>query len=88
MKIVKLNSTAKPIIRPLVAKLAWQGAMDTKLSQATDFLQALGGASKIESINNRATRLRIALVDMTKTESDDEFKALGVLPSIPKNACC
>jgi PTS system arbutin-like IIC component len=31
----------------------------------------------IESINNCATRLRIALVDMAKTQSDDVFKALG-----------
>ncbi len=37
----------------------------------------LGGASNIESINNCATRLRIALVDMAKTQSDDVFKALG-----------
>ena len=44
---------------------------------AAGFLQALGGAANIESINNCATRLRIALVDMTKTQSDDVFKALG-----------
>lgn len=37
----------------------------------------LGGADNIESINNCATRLRIALVDMAKTQSDDVFKALG-----------
>ena len=40
-------------------------------------LAALGGADNIESINNCATRLRIALVDMAKTQSDDVFKALG-----------
>jgi len=52
-------------------------AADSKLGQAAGLLQALGGASNIESINNCATRLRIALVDMTKTQSDDVFKALG-----------
>lgn len=50
---------------------------ETKLGQAAGFLQALGGASNIESINNCATRLRIALHDMAKTQSDDVFKALG-----------
>jgi len=50
---------------------------DTKLGQAAGFLQALGGAGNIESINNCATRLRIALHDMAKTQSDDVFKALG-----------
>jgi PTS system alpha-glucoside-specific IIB component/PTS system alpha-glucoside-specific IIC component len=45
--------------------------------QAAGFLQALGGAANIESVNNCATRLRIALVDRAKTESDEVFKALG-----------
>ncbi|PMC23253.1 hypothetical protein CJ207_07250, partial [Klebsiella aerogenes] len=44
-----------------------------KLGQAAGFLQALGGAGNIESINNCATRLRIALVDMAKTQSDEVF---------------
>lgn len=48
-----------------------------QVGQAAGFLQALGGAANIESINNCATRLRIALMDMTKTQSDDVFKALG-----------
>ena len=48
-----------------------------QVGQAAGFLQALGGAANIDSINNCATRLRIALVDMTKTQSDDVFKALG-----------
>lgn len=52
-------------------------ATDTRLGQAAGFLQALGGAGNIESVNNCATRLRIALVDMTQTQSDDVFKALG-----------
>ncbi|MDU2937861.1 MAG: alpha-glucoside-specific PTS transporter subunit IIBC [Enterobacteriaceae bacterium] len=52
-------------------------AADTRLGQAAGFLQALGGAGNIESVNNCATRLRIALVDMTQTQSDDVFKALG-----------
>lgn len=52
-------------------------APETKLGQAAGFLQALGGAGNIESINNCATRLRIALHDMAQTQSDDVFKALG-----------
>jgi len=52
-------------------------AASQQVGQAARFLQALGGAANIESINNCATRLRIALVDMTKTQSDDVFKALG-----------
>ncbi|MEQ4771110.1 alpha-glucoside-specific PTS transporter subunit IIBC [Enterobacter hormaechei] len=52
-------------------------AASQQVGQAAGFLQALGGAANIESIINCATRLRIALVDMTKTQSDDVFKALG-----------
>ncbi|HED3381617.1 TPA: PTS transporter subunit EIIC [Enterobacter hormaechei subsp. steigerwaltii] len=52
-------------------------AASQQVGQAAGVLQALGGAANIESINNCATRLRIALVDMTKTQSDDVFKALG-----------
>ncbi|MCM7697929.1 alpha-glucoside-specific PTS transporter subunit IIBC [Enterobacter hormaechei] len=52
-------------------------AASQQVGQAAGFLQAFGGAANIESINNCATRLRIALVDMTKTQSDDVFKALG-----------
>ncbi len=52
-------------------------AAPSAAGQAAGFLQALGGAENIESINNCATRLRITLVDMAKTQSDDVFKALG-----------
>ncbi|MCK6730550.1 alpha-glucoside-specific PTS transporter subunit IIBC [Enterobacter bugandensis] len=52
-------------------------AASQQVGQAAGFMQALGGAANIESINNCATRLRIALVDMAKTQSDDVFKALG-----------
>ncbi|MDH1319422.1 alpha-glucoside-specific PTS transporter subunit IIBC [Enterobacter bugandensis] len=52
-------------------------AASQQVGQAAGFLRALGGAANIESINNCATRLRIALVDMAKTQSDDVFKALG-----------
>jgi PTS system arbutin-like IIC component len=52
-------------------------AANTSSGQAAGYLQALGGAGNIESINNCATRLRIALIDMSKTQSDDVFKALG-----------
>ncbi|HGH4674885.1 TPA: alpha-glucoside-specific PTS transporter subunit IIBC [Enterobacter asburiae] len=52
-------------------------AASQQVGQAAGFLQALGGAANVESINNCATRLRIALVDMANTQSDDVFKALG-----------
>ena len=52
-------------------------AASQQVGQAAGFLQALGGAANIESINNCATRLRIALVDMAQTQCDDVFKALG-----------
>ncbi|CZY30624.1 TPA: alpha-glucoside-specific PTS transporter subunit IIBC [Enterobacter ludwigii] len=52
-------------------------AASQQVGQAAGFLQALGGAANIESINNCATRLRIALVDMAQTQRDDVFKALG-----------
>ncbi|MDP9568517.1 UNVERIFIED_ORG: PTS system arbutin-like IIC component [Kosakonia oryzae] len=52
-------------------------AAKDSLGQAAGFLQALGGAANIESVNNCATRLRITLVDTAKTQSDDVFKALG-----------
>ncbi|MGX5871928.1 alpha-glucoside-specific PTS transporter subunit IIBC [Enterobacter cloacae] len=52
-------------------------AASQQVGQAAGFLQALGGAANIESINNCATRLRIALVDMARTQSDEVFKALG-----------
>ncbi|MCK7359263.1 alpha-glucoside-specific PTS transporter subunit IIBC [Enterobacter roggenkampii] len=52
-------------------------AASQQVGQAAGFLQALGGAANVESINNCATRLRITLVDMAKTQSDDVFKALG-----------
>ncbi|WP_105631791.1 alpha-glucoside-specific PTS transporter subunit IIBC [Cronobacter dublinensis] len=52
-------------------------AADTQAGQAAGFLQALGGAGNIDSINNCATRLRITLIDMAHTQSDDVFKALG-----------
>ncbi|WP_318362502.1 alpha-glucoside-specific PTS transporter subunit IIBC [Enterobacter sp.] len=44
---------------------------------AAAYLAALGGAGNIATLNNCATRLRITLVDMAKTHSDDVFKALG-----------
>ncbi|MEX2986522.1 alpha-glucoside-specific PTS transporter subunit IIBC [Serratia fonticola] len=52
-------------------------AKETKQGQAAGFLEALGGASNILSVNNCATRLRITLVDMSLTQSDDIFKALS-----------
>ncbi|EHW5311946.1 PTS sugar transporter subunit IIB [Escherichia albertii] len=50
---------------------------DAKLGQAAGILQALGGVTNISSINNCATRLRIALHDMTQTLDDEVFKKLG-----------
>ena len=58
-------------------KTSAAGAPDAKPGQAAGYLQALGGAANIVSINNCATRLRIGLNDMAKTQSDDVFKALG-----------
>ncbi|WP_075183129.1 alpha-glucoside-specific PTS transporter subunit IIBC [Pantoea sp. 1.19] len=52
-------------------------AASQQAGQAAGFLQALGGAANIDSINNCATRLRITLADMAQTQSDDVFKALG-----------
>ena len=49
----------------------------TATNQAAGYLQALGGTQNIESVNNCATRLRITLHDMSRTASDDIFKALG-----------
>ncbi len=49
----------------------------TRLGQAAGFLQALGGADNIESVNNCATRLRIELIDPARMQSDDVFRALG-----------
>ncbi|OCJ46465.1 alpha-glucoside-specific PTS transporter subunit IIBC [Serratia sp. 14-2641] len=52
-------------------------AKEAKQGQAAGFLEALGGTNNILSVNNCATRLRITLVDMSLTQSDDIFKALG-----------
>ena len=52
-------------------------SQDAKHGQAHGFLQALGGAANIASLNNCATRLRITLADMARTQGDDVFKALG-----------
>jgi PTS system arbutin-like IIC component len=52
-------------------------AKETKQGQAAGFLEALGGTNNILSVNNCATRLRITLVDMSQTQSDDIFKTLG-----------
>ena len=61
----------------LYSKADYKAARGQTTAPAAASQQALGGAANIESINNCATRLRIALVDMTKTQSDDVFKALG-----------
>ncbi|HEX4501605.1 MAG TPA: alpha-glucoside-specific PTS transporter subunit IIBC [Scandinavium sp.] len=53
------------------------GMKQPQPSQAAGFLNALGGASNILSVNNCATRLRITLADPALAESDDIFKALG-----------
>lgn len=48
-----------------------------ELDQAAGILQATGGVGNISSINNCATRLRIALHDMSQTLDDEVFKKLG-----------
>ncbi|MGL4989041.1 MAG: glucose PTS transporter subunit EIIB, partial [Cetobacterium sp.] len=45
--------------------------------QAYSFLEALGGASNIEAVNNCATRLRVSVLDETLVENDATFKAAG-----------
>jgi PTS system arbutin-like IIC component len=72
---IKLYSKAdyKAARQPIPAT----SAKEAQRGQAAGFLEALGGASNIRSINNCATRLRITLVDMAQTQSDDIFKALG-----------
>jgi len=72
---VKLYSKAD--YKAARGQTAAPAAASQQVGQAAGFLQALGGAANIESINNCATRLRIALVDMAQTQSDDVFKALG-----------
>ncbi len=52
-------------------------ARTTQVDQAAGYLQALGGPANIVSLNNCATRLRITLADMTNTQGDEVFKALG-----------
>ncbi|WP_447839991.1 alpha-glucoside-specific PTS transporter subunit IIBC [Enterobacter ludwigii] len=72
---VKLYSKAD--YKAARGQTAAPAAASQQVGQAAGFLQALGGAANIESINNCATRLRIALVDMAQTQRDDVFKALG-----------
>lgn len=54
-----------------------RGRAKKELDQAAGILQALGGVGNISSINNCATRLRIALHDMSQTLDDEVFKKLG-----------
>lgn len=68
---VKLYS--KPNTKPREAKPPRQSQKE--LDQAAGILQALGGVGNISSINNCATRLRIALHDMSQTLDDEVFKS-------------
>ncbi|MGL5050840.1 MAG: PTS transporter subunit EIIC, partial [Fusobacteriaceae bacterium] len=45
--------------------------------QAYSFLEALGGASNIEVVNNCATRLRVSVLDENLVEKDGTFRAAG-----------
>ncbi|MGL6066460.1 MAG: alpha-glucoside-specific PTS transporter subunit IIBC [Cetobacterium sp.] len=45
--------------------------------QAYSFLEALGGASNIEVVNNCATRLRVSVLDEHLVENDSTFRAAG-----------
>ncbi|MBE0104824.1 PTS alpha-glucoside transporter subunit IICB, partial [Klebsiella pneumoniae] len=58
-------------------KTAAASASGSRLDQDDGLRQALGGADNIESSKSCGTRLRIALVDMAKTQSDEVFKALS-----------
>ncbi len=51
---------------------------DIYLEQATQILEALGGAENIEELNNCATRLRVSVKDFNLVLDDLEFKKLGV----------
>lgn len=68
---VKLYS--KPNTKPREAKPPLQSQKE--LDQAAGILQATGGVGNISSINNCATRLRIALHDMSQTLDDEVFKS-------------
>ncbi|QCR08353.1 alpha-glucoside-specific PTS transporter subunit IIBC [Brenneria rubrifaciens] len=48
-----------------------------QLEQAQAYLNALGGAANIVSLNNCATRLRITLADPARMQPDDIFRQLG-----------
>jgi PTS system arbutin-like IIC component len=56
---------------------AGSGALDSNAQRALDFLEGLGGASNINSINNCATRLRVSVKDDSLVESDQFFKSAG-----------
>ena len=45
------------------------------MDQASQFLDALGGASNIESVSNCATRLRVSVIDVDLVASDSVFKS-------------
>ncbi|MGL5572129.1 PTS transporter subunit EIIC [Cetobacterium sp.] len=45
--------------------------------QAYTFLQGLGGAQNIETVNNCATRLRVTVFDETLVKGDSVFKGAG-----------
>ncbi|MGL6168816.1 MAG: glucose PTS transporter subunit EIIB, partial [Fusobacteriaceae bacterium] len=45
--------------------------------QAYSFLEALGGASNIEVVNNCATRLRVSVLDENLVGKDGTFRAAG-----------
>ncbi|WP_293721202.1 alpha-glucoside-specific PTS transporter subunit IIBC [uncultured Cetobacterium sp.] len=45
--------------------------------QAYSFLEALGGASNIEVVNNCATRLRVTVLNESLVENDATFRAAG-----------
>lgn len=60
------------------------GASDPYSQRATDFLELLGGASNINTVNNCATRLRVSVHDGSAVASADKFSAAGAMGLVNK----
>lgn len=60
-------------------------AGDSYSQRATDFLELLGGAENITTVNNCATRLRVSVADESLVDSSDaNFKSAGALGVVRK----
>ncbi|MFO8068708.1 MAG: alpha-glucoside-specific PTS transporter subunit IIBC [Alkalibacterium sp.] len=62
-------------------------ATDRYADQALAFIDALGGADNIDTVNNCATRLRVKVIDAGKVKDDSAFNAGGAMGIVrSKNA--